>query len=70
MTTRWIQWMLWVACLVTVAWLWRAGVLGAGAALATSAGSLLLLAWRSPPQRRRRTALQYIQMGKQPTGFH
>ena len=56
MSTRWIQWMLWVACLVTVAWLWRAGVLGAGAALATGAGSLLLLAWRGPPQRRRRTA--------------
>jgi len=66
----WMRWMLWVACLATVAWLWHAGALGAGTALATGATSLLLFVWRSHPHRKRRTALQYIEMGKQPIGLH
>ncbi|OUM00962.1 hypothetical protein [Variovorax sp. JS1663] len=64
----WLRWVLWVVCLATVASLWLAGALGTGAALATGGGSLLLFVW--PGHRRRRTALRYIEMGKQPIGLH
>lgn len=68
--TTWMRWMLWVVCLATVAGLWHAGALSAFAAVATGAASLLLFAWPAHPHRRRRTALQYIEMGKQPLGLH
>jgi hypothetical protein len=68
--TTWLRWMLWVACLATVTWLWLAGALGIGAALMTGAGSLLLFALPHQGHRKRRTALQYIEMGKQPIGLH
>ena len=65
----WLRWVLWVVCLATVASLWLSGALGTGLALLTGAGSLLLFFWPSP-HRRRRTALQYIEMGKQAIGLH
>lgn len=68
--TTWMRWMLCVACLATVGWLWHAGALSAFSALATGAACLLLFAWPGHAQRKRRTALQYIEMGKQPIGMH
>jgi hypothetical protein len=50
--------------------LWHVGALSAVPALATGAASLLLFAWPGHGQRKRRTALQYIEMGKQPIGMH
>ena len=64
-----LRWVLWVVCLATVASLWLAGALSTAAALATGAGSLLFFFWPNG-HRRRRTALQYIEMGKQPIGLH
>jgi hypothetical protein len=68
--TNWMRWMLCVACLATVGLLWHVGALSAVPALATGAASLLLFAWPAHGQRKRRTALQYIKMGKQPIGLH
>ena len=65
----WLRWVLWVVCLATVASLWFAGALSTGAALATGAGSLVFFFWPTS-HRRRRSALQYIEMGKQPIGLH
>ncbi len=68
--TTWMRWMLWVVCLATVGWLWHVDALSAVPALATAAASFLLFAWPGHGQRKRRTALQYIEMGKQPIGMH
>ena len=68
--TTWMRWMLWMVCLATVSWLWHVGALSAVPALATAAASFLLFAWPGHGQRKRRTALQYIEMGKQPIGMH
>ncbi|MEJ7688670.1 MAG: hypothetical protein WKG52_17785 [Variovorax sp.] len=64
--TRWVIWMAWLA---TVSLFWRADALGAGTALTLcAAAGLALFAWPGHTHRRRRTALQYIEMGKQPMG--
>ncbi len=66
----WFRWALWVVCVAIVTGLWFAGILGTGLALATGAACFLLFAWPGQGHRRRRTALQYIEMGKQPIGLH
>jgi hypothetical protein len=62
----WVRWMVWMAWLAASAWLWRTGVLSAGSALMFAAASFLLFAFPGTVHRRRRSALQYIEMGKQP----
>jgi hypothetical protein len=68
MTTL-MRWVLWVAWLAAVSWLWHTGALGTGSALTAFAASLLLFAWPGHSHRRRRSALRYIEMGKQPVGL-
>ncbi len=63
--TRWVVWVAWLA---TVSLFWGANFFGAGTALALSAAGLALFAWPGHSHRRRRTALRYIEMGKQPMG--
>ncbi|RZL89795.1 MAG: hypothetical protein EOP82_18030 [Variovorax sp.] len=67
--TTWMRMVLWVAWLVTVSWFWHGGVLGTASALAASALSLVLFVWPPATHRRRRTALRYVEMGKQPVGL-
>ena len=66
--TTFMRWVLWFAWLAASAWLWRTGVMGAGSALMFATASLLLFAFPVSVHRRRRSALQYIEMGKQPMG--
>lgn len=66
--TTWVRWMLWMAWLAASLWLWRTGVLGTGGALVFAAASMLLFAFPGTVHRRRRSALRYIEMGKQPMG--
>jgi hypothetical protein len=67
--TTFMRWMLWFAWLAASAWLWRAGVMGVGSALMVASASLLLFAFPASVHRRRRSALRYIEMGKQPVGL-
>jgi hypothetical protein len=60
---RWVLWLTWAAC---VGWSWRTGALGPSGALVALALACALAAWRAGPPRRRRSALRYIEMGKQP----
>ena len=65
--TTWMRMVLWVAWLAAVSWVWHEGVLGGASALAASALSLVLFI--PTTHRRRRTALRYVEMGKQPVGL-
>jgi hypothetical protein len=67
--TIWMRTLVWVAWLAAVGWLWRAGELGTGGALACALLSLLLFAVPGVVHRRRRSSLQYVEMGKQPVGL-
>ncbi len=61
-----------VLCLVLLAvvtWLWHTGALGTGAALAGYLLSAVLLVWPGAAHRRRRSSLQYVEMGKEPVGL-
>jgi len=60
---RWVLWLAWAVC---VFWSWRTGVLGASGALVALAAACALGAWRAGSPRRKRSALRYIEMGKQP----
>jgi len=60
-----VRWMLCLAWMAGVGWLWQAGVLDALVACGLAAPAALLLMLRSG--RRRRGALQYVQMAKAPT---
>ena len=62
--TRGVLWMVWLA---GVGWLWFGGSLGTGAALAAAVLSLLLFV--PGAVRRRRSGLQYVEMGKEPVGL-
>ncbi|MBO9515559.1 MAG: hypothetical protein J7549_15695 [Variovorax sp.] len=59
-------WLLWLAA---TALLWRAGALGTGAALAAGLLSVVVLVWPGAAHRRRRSHLQYVEMGKAPVGL-
>jgi hypothetical protein len=61
-----------VLCLVLLAvvtWLWHAGALGTGMALAACLLSAVVLVWPGAAHRRRRSTLQYVEMGKEPVGL-
>ena len=60
---RWVSWLAWAA---VVLWSWRAGMLAPSGALVALAVACALSAWRAGPPRRRRSALRYVEMGKQP----
>ena len=64
--TRWVMFVVWLA---VVGWLWHAGTAGTSMAVAMSVLSLLVFAWPAHGHRRRRSALRYIEMGKQPVGL-
>lgn len=68
MTTlmRGVLGLVWLA---GVSWLWELGALGTGSALTVGALSLLLFVWPGSASRRRRSALRYVEMGKQPMGL-
>jgi hypothetical protein len=66
--TNWLRNVLWMVWLAGVGWLWHGGSLGAGAALLAGALSLVLFILPGAVHRRRRTSLQYVEMGKQPVG--
>ncbi|VTU30541.1 MULTISPECIES: hypothetical protein [unclassified Variovorax] len=67
--TTWMRGVLLVIWLAGVSWLWHAGVLGSAATLAAFALGFAALAWTSTWSRRRRSALRYIEMGKQPVSL-
>jgi hypothetical protein len=62
--------LLWVAWLAGVGWFWHVGKLGTATSLALGALSLVVFAWPVSIARRRDSALRYVDMGKEPTGFH
>ena len=62
--------LLWVAWLAGVGWFWHAGTLGAATSIALAALSLVVFAWPGSVARRRHNELRYVDMGKEPTGFH
>jgi hypothetical protein len=62
--------LMWLAWLAAVGWFWHAGMLGTGAALALAALSLVVFAWPNSIARRRHNELRYVDMGKEPTGYH
>ena len=67
--TTWMRGMLWVVWLASAAWLWHVGAIGAGGALGAGLLSLVLLLWPGATGRRRRSQLQYVEMGKEPVGL-
>ena len=66
--TTWTRGVLWIVWLAAVGWLWVGGSLGTGAALAAAVLSLLLFVLPGAV-RRRRSTLQYVEMGKAPVGL-
>lgn len=66
--TTWTRGVLWMVWLAGVGWLWLGGSLGAVAA--SGAALLSLLVFLLPGAvRRRRSGLQYVEMGKEPVGL-
>jgi hypothetical protein len=63
---RGVLWLVWLA---GVSWLWAAGALGTGMALTMGALSLLLFLVPHGVGRRRRSALRYVEMVKQPVSL-
>ncbi|MGJ7496835.1 hypothetical protein ACSFA8_17325 [Variovorax sp. RT4R15] len=63
-----VRWMLCLAWMAGICWLWQAGVLGALMAWGLAAPAALPLMLRSG--RRRRGELQYVQMAKAPMAIH
>ena len=64
--TTWLRSALWLVWLAVAALLWRMGALGTGPALAAGLLSVVLLVWPGATHRRRRSSLQYVEMGKEP----
>jgi hypothetical protein len=62
--------LLWLACLAGVGWFWHAGKFGTATGLALAALSLVVFAWPVSIARRRHNELRYVDMGKEPTGYH
>ena len=67
--TTWLRGVLWVVWLASATWLWLVGALGAGGALAAGVLSLVLFVWPGAGHRRRRSELQYVEMGKAPVSL-
>lgn len=65
----WMRGLLWMLWLAAVGWFWHLGAFGAGAALVAALLSVLLFALPGHSARRRRSSLQYVEMGKQPVGL-
>ena len=65
--TTWTRGVLWMVWLAGVGWLWLGGSLGTGAASAAAVLSLLFFV--PGAARRRRSGLQYVEMGKEPVGL-
>ena len=61
---------VWVAWLAGAGWFWHAGKIGTASAIALAALSLVVFAWPSSIARRRHNELRYVDMGKEPTGYH
>lgn len=61
----WIRVSLLAASLATTAWAWHGALLGAAAAWGVSATALVLCLWPTS-SRRRRSALRYVEMAKDP----
>lgn len=62
----WLRSALWLVWLAVAALLWRMGALATGPALAAGLLGAVLLVWPSATHRRRRSSLQYVEMGKEP----
>ncbi|RQO63709.1 hypothetical protein DBV14_02725 [Variovorax sp. KBW07] len=62
--------LLWLSWLVGSGWFWHAGKIGTASAIALAALSLVVFAWPSGIARRRHNELRYVDMGKEPTGYH
>ena len=67
--TNLIRLLLGVAWLAGVGWFWHVDLLRPASALLAVAAGLVLIAWPGGAARRRRSALQYVEMGKQPLGL-
>ena len=66
--TTWLRGALWLVWLTMAAVLWHMGALRTGTALGAGLLSMLLLVWPSAAGRRKRSSLQYVEMGKEPVG--
>lgn len=64
-----IRLLLGVVWLAGLGWLWHADLLRPASALLAGAAGMVLIAWPGGAARRRRGALQYVEMGKQPLGL-
>ncbi len=64
-----IRLLLGVAWLAGIGWLWHADMLRPASALLAAAAGMVLVAWPTGSARRRRRALQYVEVGKQPLGL-
>jgi hypothetical protein len=62
--------LLWFSWLAAAGWFWHAGKVGTATAIALGALSLVVFAWPSGIVRRRHNELRYVDMGKEPTGYH
>jgi len=62
--------LLWLGWLCAVGWFWHADTLGTATAIALAALSLVVFAWPASIARRRHNELRYVDMGKEPTGYH
>lgn len=67
--TTWMRGALWLVWLAVAALLWRVGALGTGAAVAAGLLSVVVLLWPSAASRRKRSDLQYVEIGKEPVGL-
>jgi hypothetical protein len=62
--------LLWLAWLAGVGWFWHAGKFGTVTRDGARALSLVVFAWPASIARRRHNELRYVDMGKEPTGYH
>jgi hypothetical protein len=67
--TTWMRGVLWLVWLAAVAWLWHVGALRTGVALGACLLGVVPLVWSGAANRRRRSTLQYVEMGKEPVGL-
>ena len=66
--TTWLRGALWLVWLTMAGLFWHMGALRTGAALGAGLLSMVVLVWPSAGSRRRRSSLQYVEMGKEPVG--
>ena len=67
--TNWVRALMWMMWLAGIGWFWHVGAIGGVGAFAAVLASLAV--WMVPGafHRRRRSGLQYVEMGKQPVGL-